>query len=304
MLALALLSFIAALAADPSSRVQSMTLSEPRAFGYFLGDVIGRDITLTLKPGAHVEAASLPRPGAVNYWLELRSVDTDERSAGGGTRVTIALKYQAFYSALDPRKLTIPGFTLTIADASGSENILVPEWSFLMSPLRELFPGKETEGTAVSLRPDATSRLLPTSTQRTALIVAGVVTLATLILLAMHYAWGPFRRRPGRPFTQAARFLKGNGPELTGDGGYRAALLKLHRAFDETAGRRVLPDDLSGFLAEHPQFAPLSRDIERLFASSRAAFYSNDVAHARAGMPIAAIAELGARLGAVERRAT
>lgn len=290
-----------AAAADTSARVEGLAVTEPRPFGYFIGDALHRDIALTLKPGARLETASLPRPGPVNYWLELRSINVEER--GGGTRIGISLEYQTFYSALDPRRLTIPGFSLKVADATGSEDAEVPPFSFVVSPLRELFPGKETEGSAVELRPDAVAPLLATAPARTALLAAALVACAALTLLAAHHALGPFGRRPGRPFTQAARFLRSNRAHLVGDGGYRAALVKLHRAFDAAAGHRLLPDDLAAFLREHPEYRQLSGDIERLFQCSRTAFYGNDVARARAAMPLEAIAELGSRLGAAERRA-
>jgi mxaA protein len=303
MLPLVLLAFLtAATAADPTPRIESIAVSQPRTFGYFLGDVIHRDIVLTLRSGAQLDTASLPRPGPINYWLELRSVGLDERGAGSGTRVRISLVYQAFYAALDPRRLTIPGSALKVSDGEVSEEAEIPEWSFVMSPLRELIPGKDTEASAVELRPDAPPHLLSTAPERTALLAAALAGLVAFALLAVHLAWGPFRRRPGRPFTEAARFLKANTAQLAGDGGYRAALLKLHRAFDVAAGRRVLPDDLAAFLAEHPEFTPLSKDIERLFVSSRSTFYGSDIARARTAMPVEAIAELGARLGAAERR--
>ena len=123
------------------------------------------------------------------------------------------------------------------------------------------------------------------------------------VLIARHYAIGPFRRRPRRPFTEAARFLRSHAGELAGINGYRTALLKLHRAFDSAAGRRVLPDDLDAFIGQHPQYAPLSGDISRLFSSSRTTFYGNDAAAARVAMPLEKIADLATRLGAAERSA-
>jgi mxaA protein len=293
----------AATATGATARMAQVAVSEPRAFGYFLGDVMRRDVELTMEAGARLEIATLPRPGPINYWLELRSVDTDERSVADGTRVHISLEYQAFYAALDPHRLTIPGFTLKISGQGGSEEAQIPAWSFVMSPLRELFPGKENEAPAVAMQPDARPPLLATGLERSALLAAAIAALASLVLLARHLAWWPFHRRPSRPFTEAARFLQANTAQLTGEGGYRAALIKLHRAFDLAAGRRVLPDDLEAFLKDHPEFAPHSADIERLFACSRAAFFANDNARARAAMPFEAIADLGSRLGAAERRA-
>jgi mxaA protein len=299
---LVLLAVLAAAGAERAPRVHAIALSEPRSFGYFLGDVIRRDVVLTLAAGARVDPATLPRLGPLNYWLELKSVDVAERAGGDDTQVRISLEYQAFYSALDPRRLTIPGFTLKIGDGEGPEEAHIPAFSFVMSPLRELFAEKQ-DAAAVALRPDAVPPLLSTAGIRTAALASAMASLAALLLLARHFAWGPFRRRPGRPFTEAARFLKANTPHLVGEGGYRAALLKLHRAFDRAAGRRVLPDDLAAFLEEHPEYAALSQDIERLFACSREAFFADDVARARARMPLAAITDLGARLGAAERGA-
>jgi len=307
MLALvALAVFAAAAAPDPASGplVQSMAVVEPRAFGYFLGDVLHRDVMLTLRHGARVEPASLPRPGPLNYWLDLRSVDVTETDSTGATQVKVALAYQAFYAALDPRRMEIPGFTLKVTDGKRTEDAQVPAGGFVISPLRELFAAKEGEAAPpLTLRPDAAPRLIATGPERTVMLIAAVAALASLVLLAAHHAWGPFRRRPGRPFTEAARFLKVNARRLAGEGGYRAALIKLHRAFDRAAGRRVLPDDLEEFFKQHPEFAPLAPDVQRLFACSRDAFFANDVARARASMPLGAIADLGSRLGAAERSA-
>lgn len=305
MLALVLAAMLAASAAEGVQGQATVATVEPRAFGYFLGDVIRREVIVTLRPGAKLEPASLPRPGPLSYWLELRAVDLDETDVAADTEVHLSLSYQAFYAALDPRRLTLPGFTLKIAgaNAEGTENATIPPFEFVMSPLREIFPGKESEPTTIELRPDLAPHRLATATERTGILVSSLGALATFVLLAMHYAWWPFHQRRTRPFTEAARFLKSRAAHLSGDGGYRAALIKLHRAFDTAAGRRVLPDDIAGFLAEHPEFAPLSADIAKLFACSRSAFFGNDVSSARAAMPIAAIAELGTKLGSAERRA-
>jgi mxaA protein len=291
-------------AKDSAPLVQSVAVVEPRAFGYFLGDVLTREVVLTLKRGARVEPASLPRPGPLNYWLDLRSVDVAEDDTASATQVKVTLAYQAFYSALDPRRLEIPGFTLKVSDGKRTADTQVPAIGFVISPLRELFAAKDGETPPpLTLRPDATPRLVATGPERTVMLIAAGVAVASLVLLAAHHAWGPFRRRSGRPFTEAARFLKVNARRLAGEGGYRAALIKLHRAFDRAAGRRLLPDDLEEFFKEHPEFAPLAPDVQRLFACSRDAFFANDVARARAAMPLGAIAELGSRLGAAERSA-
>jgi mxaA protein len=298
-LLLALAAGTQAIAAQPSIRV-----SEPRPFGYFLGDTIRRDVFIRIGPGDELDRGSLPRPGPLNYWLELSSADLVEGRDGDDEVYRLSLVYQTFYAPLDPRKLTIPAFKLKVDTAQGASELAVPAFPFITSPLRQLFTEKgDTGADATVLRPDRSPGRLPTGAERTALLIAGLTGIASLVALAWHNAWWPFRRPVTRPFTEAARYLQANAKRLRGAGGYRAALLKVHRAFDLSAGQRLLADDVGAFLARHPQFAPLAPDVERLFASSRQAFFANDVDGARAVMPLPAIADLSARLGEAERRA-
>jgi mxaA protein len=298
--ALLLAGLAASTAAETGVRV---AVIEPRPFGYFLGDTFTRQIEITVPDGGTLKLAGLPRPGPVNYWLQLRTVDVDEEKQSGATRYRIGLSYQAFYSALDPRRLTVPGFALKVEQPGGTSPVHVPDWSFVMSPVRELFPGQEGETSKVALQPDVPAPRIATGTVRTVLLVSGIVLLIALVLLARHYARWPFHRRADRPFTEAARFLRSHQAELAGDGGYRAALIKVHRAFDLSAGRRVLPDDVEAFLRDHPEYAPFADDIARLFAASRSTFFGGGNGTARRSMPLADVTELSNRLGAAERGA-
>ena len=180
--------FADAPAKDAGLLVQSMAVVEPRAFGYFLGDVLRRDVMLTLRHGARIEPASLPRPGPLNYWLDLRSVDVVENDSTGATQVKVALAYQAFYAALDPRRLEIPGFTLKVTDGKRTEDAQVPAGGFVISPLRELFAAKEGEAAQpLTLRPDTAPRLVATGPERTVTLIAVLAALASLVGLAAHH---------------------------------------------------------------------------------------------------------------------
>lgn len=285
-----------------AARTPSVTVSNSRAFGYFLGDIIHRTVTLRLGPGEALDVASLPHPGPLNYWLELARIDHRERSEGEDTVHTLDLAYQTFYVPLDPRRLVIPGFRLKL---QGAGELSVPEFGFITSPIRQLFAAaSQSSGSAIELQADRPAPRVATGAERTALLASSVIALAALIGLAWHSAWWPFNRRPSRPFTEAARYLKANLGRLDNASGYRDALLKLHRAFDLAAGRRLLADDVPAFIGAHPEFQPQQPDIERLFMASRRAFFANDVDEARVAMPLSALVGLSADLGAAERRAT
>jgi mxaA protein len=281
----------------------SVGVSEPRSYGYFVGDTFSRIVNVSVASPYKLDQASRPAPGRLNYWLDLRDVNVTETEASGLRRYRLSLDYQTFYVPLSPAPLTVPGLTLRFSDADGNAvEAEVPPFKFVMAPLREVQPEQPEEGPDGYLKPDVVPRKVNTLPSRTAFGIGAMISLISLILLVYHRSWWPFRARPHRPFTQAARAIR---TRATHDGleTYRDGLLELHRAFDRSAGRRLLAEDVPGFLAEHREFQPLEQDISRFFETSRRAFFSSDLEGAARIMPFDSIATLGSRLGEAERRA-
>ena len=79
---LALLAVLLVAVPDAFARAPELTVADTRPFGYFLGDVIEREIFLRVGPGDTLDTASLPRPGPLNYWLELSRTDLSESAQG------------------------------------------------------------------------------------------------------------------------------------------------------------------------------------------------------------------------------
>ena len=296
MRAAAILLLLAILSGSAAAQVRSVEVRAPRAFGYVLGDLVEAQADIAVDPGFALQRASLPRPGPVTYWLDLREIGVEER----GGRLRLRLTYQTFYAALDARQLEVPGFSVTLeSGAAGgltTAKAEIPGWSLGMSPLREIQPEKRDDPVEY-LRPDGrTPRLDPLPAERAALAALALAVL-TLALLAYDRAW--FGRRRGRPFARAARALRRLGRD--DEGGYREALRLVHRGLDETDGRRVLADDLPGFLARHPAFDAEGTALARFFAASRRAFFGRQVAGARADWPRSELEASLRRLAAAER---
>ncbi|SDM79114.1 mxaA protein [Methylobacterium phyllostachyos] len=281
-----------------TAQVRSVELRVPRSFGYFLGDLLHVRADIALEPGLTVQRASLPKPGPITYWLDLRDVAVEPVPSGLRLRLT----YQSFYAALDPRRLEVPGFTIALADKSPGGTTTaqaeIPPWSFGVSPLREIQPEKRDDP-ADYLQPDGRIRRLdPAPAATTALTLAGFGLLA-FGLLAYDRAW--FGRRRGRPFATAAkrlRHLVGTEPD-----GYREALRLIHRSLDETDGRRLLADDLPAFLDRHPAFRRESEALSRFFEASRRTFFGREVQAAREFWPWPDVQAALRRLAAAERAA-
>lgn len=299
LLALALF-FVPATAA---AQIRSLELRTPQAFGYFIGDVIRHEIDAVVDEPYELRTASLPSPQPLSYWLDLVDVDVESTTSDGARRYVIRLTYQTFYAPLAASRLEIPPVRLTFADGSDVIERSVPAWPFVSSSLRG-FQAEVTGGTDF-IRPDIRPRLHDLSRDRGAFALFAAFSLLAAGGLMHHWALWPFGGRPARPFTRAARGLRrtweGGGREEDAD--YRSALLVMHRAFDEAAGRRLFREDLPLFLESHPAFHPLDERISTFFEASRRAFFSDDWRAARAHVPLAEIRKLAESLSRAERRA-
>jgi mxaA protein len=299
-----LLAACLALPAPAEAQVRGVEVRTPRPFGYFLGDLVQAQVDLVVEPGFRVQAASLPQPGALTYWLDLRTVSVSQSDMGDARRVRLALTYQNFYAALDARTLEIPGFTVTFVSESEhgatTAKAEVPPWSFNVSPLREVQPPARDDPRDY-MRPDG--QVGPGDPRAFLMGAAGSAALALLAFggLARDRTWWPFRARRGRPFAIAARRLRALAREPEAATGQRDALLALHHAIDAAAGRRLLADDLSGFLDAHPAYRGEAAGLAHFFEASRRTFFGPGAGHD--AFSLGDLASLGQRLARAERAA-
>lgn len=280
-----------ALAAD----APAVHMSEPRGFGHFVGDLIQRTAEIDVAEDETFVAASLPQPGQLAYWLELRDVATAERSHSGTRRLSLILTYQLFYVTIDPRKVKIPPVNIELKRPSGTRLATIPALTFLISPLREIYPEKSGETTETFLKDDARAERLKTAPTRTAALSSALTAALALLLLAYHRAWWPFHMRPNRPFTEAERTVADHRQT------YATALIALHRAFDRSQGERILAADLDAFFSRRPEQTPLRETAHRFFAASQTLFFSGDPIAAEASLPRSALERFAGELAANER---
>ncbi|MDI4655292.1 nonribosomal peptide synthetase MxaA [Xanthobacter autotrophicus] len=286
--------------AAASVRAATVELFAPRPFGYFLGDLITLEAVVTLDPGFRLEPGSLPRPRPVTYWLDLRRAElADLPQVNGARRYRLTLTYQTFYAPLETRGLDIPAVPLTARDGDHVLNLTVPAWSFASSPLRSLIAGGGAN--PMALQPDIAPRPHPLRTDLRRAGGAAALSLACALGLAGLRGWGPFgRRRP--PFSAAARDMRRMLAAPPAAEAYSKALLRLHRAFDAAAGRRLLADDVPDFLAAAPHLATAADTIARFFHASRVAFFGQGPDAAMAEMAPEALLSLARRLAVAERK--
>lgn len=319
------IAFLLLSSGESSAAIDAVNVYEPRKFGHFLGDKLERRVEVITSGSTELFTAALPRPGALTYWLDLVSIDHSEREENGRRIYDITLGYQIFYSALEAKQLDIPSFPLrfknpnsvapdgtapsepSAASQPSNYTATVPALRLVISPLRDivlvdLMPEKTGDISDI-MRPDAVPQEINVAPRKRQLWVSAGALAASGLLLFWHYAIWPFARRTKRPFTQADRQIRSLQSAGSGEAPYRDSLLILHRAFDQSAGRRVFAADVPEFVAQHQRFSRLLPRLKSFFESSQLYFFSDDRRAAEDRFPIGDLARLAADLAREERSA-
>lgn len=264
--AAALLGALLGCTADPTE-VVTAAADEPRAFGWYLGDVVARRIRIDAPPGAVLDAASLPRLGVRGGAFELRGIDWVH---GGphttATRHELILRYQLMRSPPELRIYELPAVVLRFKGATRAQEARLDAWGLVTSPLVPIdAPTRRGLG---ALRPDAAAVPIDTRPARLRLIGYGAAALLLLGYLTHVYLGVPWRRRRQRPFAAAWRALR-TLPAGSADAQRTAAYARLHSAFNASSGEALFETGIDRFLAQHPRFAPLRDEIVQFFQASK-----------------------------------
>ncbi|MEP7298476.1 MAG: hypothetical protein ABI702_20010 [Burkholderiales bacterium] len=245
--------------------------SEPRAFGYTVGDVVTRRIALQVPSGSKLDEESLPRAGSRGRALELQRVVL--RRSITGVPEELQLDYQIFLAPRELRVLEIPALVLHFDGSPRAQTLRIDAWPLTVAPLTPAEPSPR-DGLG-ELRPDQEPPRIDTSAVRTRLVAEAAVGALLLAYLAHVYLVLPWSARRRRPFGRAWAALRTLSAEPDAMQ-RRAAYERLHAALNETAGEVLFEPGLARFVAGQPRFAPLREELTAFFAQSRAEFFAGD----------------------------
>ena len=246
--------------------------SEPRAYGWRVGDHVRREVRVFAPAGWELDAASLPKAGGRGQSIELRSVQLHSSAEGGGRRHELMLEYQVFLAPSKVRTIEIPPFRLRFAGPGRIEEPLVEAWPVTVAPLTG--PEVSSRRGLGEMQPDLPPPLIDTAPARWRL--AGIAALATLLLgwLAVMHLGPPWRSARSRPFGVAWRQLR-RLPAQPAVSQWREALQQMHVALNRSAGEVVFEAGLARLVEQQPAFAPLQADLSRFLEISRKEFFGS-----------------------------
>jgi mxaA protein len=235
---------------------QSVALrGPPRDFGYFVGDVIVTEVTISSQP----DMRYLPIPGPINASIELRRIDVLESDPH---KTVLRLEYQSFFAPEQVMQTELPGYDIRLAHGVAH----VPAWPFHVSPLRV---AQRSGADAAALHGNLPIQPLPEQAVFIWLLISASIAAMAGFLFAGTQGWLPGIGRPTKPFAAAARRVaKLRAPET------EAALRELQRAFDTMDGRHVFHEDVDDVLKRHGAFADLRSEILHFFDVAQNAFFA------------------------------
>ena len=259
--------------AHAAPEMLSAISSEPRAFGYSVGDVVSRRITLQVPAGLTLAEASLPRVGGRGRAIELQRVVLHKSFTGVADEVQ--LDYQVLLAPRELRVLELPALELRFEGSPQPQTLRVDAWPVTVAPLTPA-DAFTREGLG-EMRPDRSPPLIDTAAARGRLMIEAAMGLLLLGYLAQVYVVLPWSAKRRRPFGRAWTVLRAlpAQPDATQR---RAAFEQIHAALNDTAGEVLFAPGLAGFIARHPRFAPLSDELASFFTHSRAEFFAEATA--------------------------
>ena len=272
--------------------VEKINITQPREFGYQLGDIFDRQLSLELRnPYVFVED-SLPQPSRLNRWIAFHSFDLESTRRQASVVYDITLRYQVTNVETNIVDAGVPSHLLKITN--GDETL-----TFLVPPSRTtIAPFGNTQST--ELAADITPQLVSVGLNK--IVMLGVL-LASSLLGYWWFQWGLFRRKTVAPFNHCYRRVKQLGNEAISDPNYASLLREVHHAFNQTAGQIIFPENLQEFLENHQNFAPVHAEIAEYFSHTNAYFFGATKLNAKK-LPNEQLRHLLKQCAAAERKRT
>ncbi|MEO5861294.1 MAG: hypothetical protein ABIW48_02725 [Burkholderiales bacterium] len=241
----------------------------PRPFGYVVGDTVSRDLVISVKSGYALDEKTLPKPGRLSAWLELRSVDVREIRVAAGRRFGVKMTYQLPNSPTEVRMVELPAHRFSFVGPGKPLEATSGEWPITLAPLtpEEVLARDGLE----AMRPDTPPTGVDTKAVRRRLIGYGLVLAAIVLYGAYRYFGIPYLAKMRRPFARAYRDLTRLNQR---DFVFSQVIDRIHKALNETAGRSLFIANVDHFLSCREIDRSLTILTREFFEISRDEFFA------------------------------
>lgn len=273
---------------DVDEGVVSINTIDPyKRVGYTVGDVIEREVTLTIKAPYKLIETSLPIVGYEKRYrgkvigIELKNIEHSKVEHKDYTTHQIKLAYQVFTNSVVAKNVALGPEYLNLINTKNKKQLVkyrIPSLDIAVSPLSIFGQVKVENNMSQFLEP----LLIKDDQERKWLkvaISALAVSLLGLLYIFGKHAWLP---RMGGSFAKAYRTIKKLPNNETG---LKQAISAVHLSFNQTAKMSVFNDNLDEFIQNNPNFSHLKSEISQFFGLSRQVYFEPNAQHSVGNNP-------------------
>ena len=267
---------------DVKDGIVSIKMVDPeKDVGYVVGDMVTREITLTIKKPYALIEESLPIIGYEKTYrgqpigIYLNAIKHTKKDDDKQVVHQLTLTYQILTSSVVAKRAAVLAEYVRLVNTSDKEDLVkyrVPMWEFVISPL-SVFGQIKVEDDMSQFRGPMLLDANSHKKNLNYLLAALVLSLLGLIYIVGKQAWLP---RMGGPFAKTYRNIKkqDSTPE-----GIQQAVTNMHGALNASAGNSLFMNNLDEFLAKKPAFKTIQAEIKQFFALSRQVFFEPNAKH-------------------------
>ncbi|OIR12406.1 hypothetical protein GALL_61050 [mine drainage metagenome] len=265
----------------PPGYVSIKTVDPIRLVGYTVGDVIEREVILTIKAPYKLVETSLPIIGYEKRYkgqvigIELKDISHSEEVNDSSTTHHIHLAYQVFTNNVVAKNAALGPEYINLVNTKNHQDLVkyrIPSLDIAISPIAIFGQVKIENNMSQLMGPLELSNKKESNWLKASIALLVISLLGLLYILGMR-AWLPLM---GGSFAKAYRALRKlpNTPE-----GLKQAVSKVHEALNATATVSVFSNNLDDFITEKPSFAPIKSEIQQFFGLSRHVYFEPSAIH-------------------------
>lgn len=237
--------------------------SELPGFGYQMGDLVMQQVTISADSDAEIDALvmeSLPLPGSVKPWLDLR----DSQFRKTGRKLHLTLTWQLFATVDQVQTLPIPPHTIRVR-GQPKLKLVIPTAYVQVSPIFEKPMAMHSR--YANIHAPAFDIASPAILLAAGLGLLACSGLAWLWLLGRLPNWLLPDRQLGKVYAQIRTLPSGQA--LSPD-----QLRAMHAALNAIAQTTLYPDRLQLLFERAAYLQPMQADITRFFQMSWQIFFA------------------------------
>lgn len=251
--------------------VSMKSIDPVRLVGYTVGDVIEREVILTVKAPYKLIETSLPIPGYEKrhkgqvIGIELKNIQHTKKVNDNSTTHHIKLAYQVFTNNIVAKNAALGPEYLNLVNLKNNQDVVkfrIPTVDIAISPIAIFGQVKIENNMSPFLGPLLLNHDKEENWLKLSVIFLILSTLGLIYIIGMR-AWLP---RMGGTFAKVYRALRKQEKSTQG---LKNSVALVHAGLSTTAKFTVFSNNLDQFLAAKPNFIGLRSELEQFFNLSR-----------------------------------